>query len=419
MGFTKIGYNICYMPWDSMSKRQRERPKVFGVSRNVFFLGWVSFLTDVSSEMIFNLLPLFLFNVLGAGTAVIGVIEGLGESAATMLKIASGWLSDRLGRRKGLTILGYVLSTVAKPFLYIANVWGAVLAVRLADRAGKGVRTSPRDALVADSTSPEEMGRSFGFHRALDSFGAVAGIAGAVAIVFLMQKGEWLLSKDTFQMAVIIGVIPAVLSVLLLIFFVHEHRALRPVREKATTALWRGFDKRFKIFLGIIALFTLGNSANAFLILRAQNLGFSVVHILLMLVLFNLVYASIAYPSGILSDRLGRRRLIILGWAIYAITYLGFALASAAWHVILLFALYGLYFGAAEGATRAFVADMVPEETRGTAYGLYHGAVGLALLPASVIAGVLWQVISPAATFYFGAAMAGAAMVGFVVLIRE
>jgi MFS family permease len=207
--------------------------------------------------------------------------------------------------------------------------------------------------------------------------------------------------------------------VLLLIFFVHEHRALRPVREKATTALWRGFDKRFKIFLGIIALFTLGNSANAFLILRAQNLGFSVVHILLMLVLFNLVYASISYPSGVLSDRLGRKALIVAGWAIYALTYFGFGLASASWHVIPLFVLYGLYYGAAEGATRAFVADMVPEESRGTAYGLYHGVVGLAILPASVIAGVLWQVISPAAPFYFGAAMAGAAMVGFLMLIRQ
>jgi len=408
---------MCYMPSNNMSKR--ERGKAFGVSRNVFFLGWVSFLTDVSSEMIFNLLPLFLMNVLGAGTAIIGFIEGLGDSAATLLKIASGWLSDRLGRRKGLTTLGYVLSTLAKPFLYIANVWGAVLAVRVADRAGKGIRTSPRDALVADSTSPDEMGRSFGFHRALDTFGAVAGIAGAVAIVFLMQKGEWLLSRDTFQMAVIIGFIPAVLSVLLLIFFVHERRALRPLKEKVSAAPWKGFDKRFKIFLGIIALFTLGNSATAFLILRAQDLGFSVVHILLMLVLFNLVYASISYPSGILSDKIGRRRVIIAGWSIYALTYLGFALASAAWHVILLFALYGFYFGAAEGATRAFVADMVPEETRGTAYGLYHGAVGMALLPASVIAGVLWQAISPAATFYFGAAMAGAAMVGFLFFIRK
>jgi len=403
-----------------MKQAASQPKKVLGVSRNVFFLGWVSFLTDVSSEMIFNMLPLFLSNVLGVGTAFIGLIEGVGDSAATILKIASGWFSDKIGKRKGVTTAGYVLSTVAKPFLYIASAGWVVLIIRVAERSGKGIRTSPRDALVADSTSPEEMGRGFGFHRALDTFGAVTGIVGAVAIVLLMQKGDLLLSSNTFKMLVIIGLIPAVLAVLLLIFFVHERRAPRPKRaEIGAAATWRGFDRRFKLFLGIIVLFTLGNSTDAFLVLRAQNIGFSVLHILLLLVLFSLVYASISYPSGILSDRLGRKRLIVVGWSMYALTYLGFALAVAWWHVIFLFALYGLYFGMAEGATRAFVADMVPEERRGTAYGLYHGAVGLSLLPASVIAGVLWQVISPAAPFYFGAAMSGAAMIGFALLIRE
>jgi len=402
------------------SERQSVRPRAFGVSRNVFFLGWVSFLTDVSSEMIFNVLPLFLSNVLGVGTAFIGLIEGLGDSAATILKIASGWFSDRIGRRKGPTTAGYVLSTLAKPFLYIASAGWAVLVIRVAERSGKGIRTSPRDALIADSTSPEEMGRGFGFHRALDTLGAVVGIASAVAIVLFMQRGEALLSSDTFKMLVIIGTIPAVLSMLLLIFFVHERRTPRPIqKETGVAAAGRGFDKRFKLFLGVIVLFTLGNSADAFLVLRAQDIGFSVLYILLLLALFNLMYASISYPSGVLSDRLGRKRLIIAGWSIYALTYLGFGLAGAWWHVIFLFALYGLYFGLAEGVTRAFVADIVPVERRGTAYGLYHGAVGFALLPASVIAGVLWQVISPAATFYFGAAMSGAALFSFMLLIRE
>ena len=402
-------------------KRATSQPKkVLGVSRNVFFLGWVSFLTDVSSEMILNVLPLFLSNVLGVGTAFIGLIEGLGDSAATILKIASGWFSDRIGKRKGVTTAGYVLSTLAKPFLYVASAGWVVLIIRIAERSGKGIRTSPRDALVADSTSPEEMGKSFGFHRALDTFGAVTGIVGAVAIVLLMQKGDLLLSSNTFKMLVVIGMIPAVLSVLLLIFFVHEKRASRPKRaEIGGAATWRGFDRRFKLFLGVIVLFTLGNSADAFLVLRAQNIGFSILHILLLLALFNLVYASVSYPSGVLSDKLGRKRLIVAGWSIYALTYLGFGLAGAWWHVIFLFALYGVYFGLAEGATRAFVADIVPAERRGAAYGLYHGAVGFALLPASVIAGVLWQVISPAATFYFGAAMSGAALVGFLFLIHE
>jgi len=294
---------------------------------------------------------------------------------------------------------------LAKPFLYIASAGWVALVIRVAERSGKGIRTSPRDALVADSTSPEEMGRSFGFHRALDTLGAVTGIVGAVAIVLLMQKGDLLLSSNTFKMLVVIGMIPAVLSVLLLIFFVHEKRASRPKRaEIGRAATWRGFDRRFKLFLGVIVLFTLGNSADAFLVLRAQNIGFSILHI---------------HPSGVLSDKLGRKRLIVAGWSMYALTYLGFGLAAAWWHVIFLFAIYGLYFGLAEGATRAFVADIVPVERRGTAYGLYHGAVGFALLPASVIAGVLWQVIGPAAPFYFGAAMSGAAMIGFALLIRE
>ncbi|MBE0416035.1 MAG: MFS transporter [Dehalococcoidia bacterium] len=396
--------------------------KVWGVSRNVFFLGWVSFLTDVSSEMIFNMFPLFLLK-LGVGPAFIGLIEGLGDSAATILKIVSGWASDKLGQRKGLTTLGYALSTIAKPFLLLinaANAYGAALAIRLIERSGKGIRTAPRDALIADSTSPETMGRGFGFHRALDTFGAVVGIAIAAAIVYFILGSELALTEGTFRWLVIIGVIPAVLSVLLLIFFVHEARVSRPKSEGiGAAAAGRGFDRRFKIFLAIMVLFTLGNPATAFPIMRADDIGLSPFNILLLLILFNLVYASISYRSGILSDRIGRKRIIIFGWGIYALTYLGFALASASWHVILLFALYGLYYGAAEGVARAFVADMVPVERRGTAYGFYHGAVGLSLLLASVIAGVLWQTISPAATFFFGAAMAGAAMLGFALLIQE
>ena len=399
---------------------QASQKRFFGVSRNVFFLGWVSFLTDVSSEMIFNMLPLFLMNVLGVGAAFIGLIEGLGDSAATILKVGSGWSSDKLGRRKGLATLGYVLSAIAKPFLLLASTGGAVLGIRLVERSGKGIRTSPRDALIADSTVPETMGRGFGFHRAMDTLGAVVGIAIAAAVLYFMLGSEQALTKPTFHWLVIIGIFPAVLSVLLLVFFVKEARAPRRKPWKIDVeALRIVFDRRFKIFLAVVALFTLGNAATAFPILRAANIGLSPFYILLLLVLFNLVYASVAYPAGRLSDRLGRKRVIVAGWGVYALTYLGFALAGASWHVILLFALYGLYFGTAEGASRAFVADIVPMERRGTAYGLYHGVVGLMLLFASVIAGVLWQWVSPSAPFFFGAAMAGAAMVGFALFIRE
>ena len=406
---------------------QAGEKKVLGVSRNVFFLGWVSLLTDVSSEMIFTVMPLFLLNVLKVGTPIIGLIEGIAEGTASLLKLVSGWLSDRLGQRKSLAVFGYGLSTLAKPFLYIASSWGVVLAVRFSDRVGKGIRSAPRDALVADSTSPNEMGRSFGFHRAMDTMGAVLGLSLAALIVYLVQRGGLELTWHAFRTLVIAGIGPAVLAVLMLLLFVREKKraaqpksgdpaAGQPVCEGPAKA---APDGRFKLFLVIMVLFTLGNSSDAFLILRAQNLGFSVVGVLVLFVAFNLVYALAAMPAGMVSDKLGRKRVIVVGWAIYALSYLGLALASATWQLWLLFALYGLYYGISEGVCRAFVCDLVPAERRGTAYGWYHTAVGISLLPASVIAGWLWHLIGPAATFYFGAGMAGAAMLGFLLLIRE
>ena len=406
---------------------EQDEKKVLGVSRNVFFLGWVSLLTDMSSEMIFNVLPLFLLNVLKVSTPIIGLIEGIAEGTASLFKLVSGWLSDRLGQRKSLTVLGYSLSTLSKPFLYIASSWGVVLAVRFTDRVGKGVRSAPRDALVADSTLDSERGRSFGFHRGMDTAGAVLGIALAALIVYLVEREAFQLTWHAFRALVLSGIGPAVLAVLILLFFVREKKkaALRKPGEpaapqaiseaRAKTAL----DRRFKLFLVMMVLFTLGNSSDAFLILRAQNLNFSVFWVLVLFVVFNVVYALAAMPAGIVSDRLGRKRVIVAGWTIYALSYLGLGLASAKWEVWLLFALYGLYYGISEGVTRAFVSDLVPEERRGTAYGWYHAAVGISLLPASVIAGLLWQYISPATTFYFGAGMAGVAMLGLLLFIRE
>jgi MFS family permease len=400
-----------------------KRKQIFGLNPNVFFLGLVSFLTDVSSEMIFPIFSLFLFNVLHAPTTIIGLIEGLAESIASLLRIFSGWLSDKLGKRKGLTILGYGLSAFAKPFMYIASTWGIAFGVRFADRVGKGIRTAPRDALVADSVTAEQRGKGFGLHRAMDTFGAVVGIISAAVVVFLWQGNNWALTQDTYKQLVLIGIIPAVLA-LFIFFFVREPKREMPggtAAEAKLGGLLSGFDKRFWIFLGIIFIFTLGNSSDAFLVLRAQNLGSSVLHILLMLLLFNFIYASLSTPAGILSDKLGRRRIILLGWLIYAIVYLGFALSppGASWQLWLLFALYGVYYGLAEGVARAFVADLVPVEKRGTAYGLFHGVVGVTLLPASLIAGWLWQVVSPATPFLFGAGLAFLAMMGLWVLIKE
>lgn len=401
--------------------QQADEKRLWGVSRNVFFLGWVSFLTDVSSEMIFYMFPLFLSHVLGVGAAFIGLIEGLGDSVATILKLGSGWASDRMGRRKGLTTLGYVLSTLAKPFLLLASSGAVALIIRFFERSGKGIRDSPRDALVADSSTAETMGRSFGFHRALDTSGAIGGIAIAAVVIYFLQGWQKTLFLPSFQCLVIIGIIPAVLSVLVLIFFVHEARVSRP-KGVTVAPQAKGYNRQFKIFLVIMLLFTLGRSADIFLVLRASDIGLSPLHILLMLIPLNVAYAATAYPLGRLSDRLGRKKLIIAGWGVYVLTYLGLALVSPTWHVlyvVLLFVLYGVYYGAAEGVTRAFVADMVPKERRGTAYGLYHGAIGLSLLLASVIAGVLWEAIDPAATFFFGAAMAAVAIAGFMLFIKE
>jgi MFS family permease len=400
------------------------RRKIWGFTPNVFFLGIVSFLNDVSSEMIFTLLPLFLSNVLGAATTVVGLIGGLSESIDALFRMFSGWFSDRIGKRKSLAVAGYTISTVAKPFMYLASTWGMVLGVRFGDRVGKGIRTSSRDALLADSAPPGERGKSFGFHRAMDTSGAVTGLAIAAVVIYLMQGGGLELSLQTYQWLVLIGIIPAVLSVVILLRFVKE-REREPLSGEGhrpgfnLIKLAAGFDTRFRLFLVVMALFTLGNSSDFFVVLRAQNIGFSVFQIVLMLILFNATYAAVALPAGKLSDRLGRRRVISMGWGVYALIYLGFALAGEAWQVWLLFAGYGLYYGVVEGVGRAFVAGLVPPEKRGTAYGLYHGVVGLTLLPASLIAGWLWQTYSPEAPFFFGAGMAAIATIGMLVLIRE
>jgi len=397
------------------------RKRIWGLNPNVFFLGIVSLLTDISSEMIFTLVPLFLANVLGAATTIIGLIGGLSESTDAILRIFSGWFSDRIGKRKLLAVLGYSISTVAKPFMYLASTWGAVLGIRFSDRVGKGIRTSPRDALVADSVLAEERGKGFGLHRAMDTFGAVLGLAIAAVIIYLVQGGELALSLKTYQWLVLVGVVPAVLAVIVLLVFVRERRKPSSSDISSRVGFKRvgGFDTRFKVFLAIMAVFTLGNSSDFFVILRAQNLEAPLIHVVLMLVLFNVTYAAISLPAGMLSDRLGRRRLITLGWFIYALVYLGFAVASEVWQVWLLFACYGIYYGIVEGVARAFVADLVVEERRGTAYGLYHGVVGLTLLPASLIAGWLWQAYSPSAPFFFGAGLAFVAMLGIMALIRE
>jgi MFS family permease len=385
----------------------------FRLSRNVWVLTLTSLLTDISSEMLLNVLPLFLANVLGVRTSVIGLIEGVAETTASLVKLYSGSLSDRLGNRKQLAVLGYGLSAVAKPFLYFAGGWGWVLGVRFTDRVGKGIRTAPRDALLAGSVSPERRGLAFGLHRAGDTAGAFIGLAIAALIIWATQKNAVSLSLESFQWVVLASIIPAMLAVLVLALGATEIDTPRRQPSSPTLRLrWQALDFRFRAFLGVMVLFTLGNSADAFIILRGQERGLSVLGIMGMLLTFNAVYSVLSGPLGFLSDRLGRARLILAGWLVYGLIYLGLAMAQTGWQVWLLFTLYGVYYAATEGAAKALVADLVSPEQRGTAYGLYHAAVGFAVLPASVLAGLLWQGVGswpgfgPGAPFLFGAGMA-------------
>jgi MFS family permease len=373
---------------------------------NIWFLSITSLLTDVSSEMLANILPLFLYNVLGVQTTIIGLIDGVAETTASLVKVFSGRLSDRLGKRKTLAVIGYGLSTIAKPFLFFANTWLWVLGVRFTDRVGKGIRTAPRDALLAGSAKPEQRGLAFGLHRAGDTAGAFLGLAIAALIIWLTQSGTALLSKHTFQLIVLASIIPAVLAVLILALGARDVETAASKKVDAPKLGWKALDRRFHMFLLVVVLFTLGNSSDSFIILRGQERSLSVLQIMGMLMTFNAVYSILSGPAGLLSDRIGRRKLMLAGWLVYGLTYLGFAIARTGVQVWVLYALYGIYYALTEGTAKALVADLVPQEQRGTAYGYFNAAIGLTALPASLIAGALWQWVNPAAPFFFGAAMA-------------
>ncbi len=371
--------------------------------RNVVVAGLVSLLTDISSEMIVPVLPLFLTIVLGAPVAAVGLIEGVAESTASVLRVFSGWLSDRAGKRKPLILAGYGLSNLTKPLLALAGAWPHVLALRFADRFGKGIRTAPRDALIADSVDHSVRGRAFGFHRAMDTTGAAIGPLLAAGTLALTSSGGnpagnpravfWLAS------------VPGIAAILVGWLFLRD-RAVPPKDSAAPRLGFRDLGRPFALFTAIATLFAVGNSSDAFLILRAQNVGMAVAAIPLAYFAFNTLYALLATPAGILSDRWGRRPLLAAGYVVFAVVYAGFAVAPNAGVAAALFLLYGAYYALTDGVARALVADLVPASLRATAMGTFATATGLALLPASVIAGFLWQSVAPAAPFAYGAATA-------------
>ena len=400
---------------------ENNRKRILGFDANVFFMGLTSFFTDISSELIFTLVPLFLSDVLGATSTIVGLVGGLSDSADSIFRIFSGWFSDKIGKRKVLATMGYSISTVAKPFMLLANTWGAVIGVRVGDRIGKGVRSSSRDALIADSVDEKERGRSFGLHRAMDTAGAVVGLIIAAIIVYMIPGDKFHMTREAYHWMVVVAIIPAVLAVLVILTLVRERKKVASAAQASTgkPVGLTPFSNQFKLFLVIIGLFTLGNSSDFFLILEAQRVKTPLLQVVLMLVLFNLTYALLSTPMGVLSDKIGRKRVITAGWLIYGLVYIGFALSGIIWQIWALFAVYGVYHAICDGAAKAFVADLVPANRRGTAYGIYNGVVGLVALPASLIAGVLWGNIAPAAAFYFGAGLALLAMVGLLFIIKE
>jgi MFS family permease len=384
---------VAEVKWRSLSA---------GITPNVRALGVVSLLTDASSEMVYPLLPLFLTRTLGAGVAFVGLVEGVAETTASLLKLVSGWLSDRLGRRKAIVVWGYGLSSLTRPLLAMALSPGHVLGIRFLDRIGKGIRTSPRDALIADSTPVAARGAAFGFHRAMDHLGAVVG----PLLAFLLLP----LVGGSYRGIFWLASIPAVLCVVAVVTVVREVPAQGPPTRLPLLTL-RPYDRRFKGFLLIVALFTLGNSSDAFLLLRAREAGVADAAIPLLWAALHVVKSASAFLGGILADRVGRRSAIVAGWLVYAAVYAGFAGVATAGQAWGLFLVYGLYFGLTEGGERALVADLVPPETRASAYGVYHTAIGLAALPASLLTGWLWQVFGAPVAFTTGAALSAAAAI--------
>lgn len=362
---------------------------------NIIMVGITSLLTDISTEMVYPLLGIFLSTTLGAAPWIIGLIEGIAESIASLLKVFSGYLSDKFQKRKPLAIIGYGSSSFGKIFLFLATSWWWVLLARVIDRFGKGIRNAPRDALIADSSAKERRGRAFGLHRTMDTLGAATGVL--IAYYFLTTHAGPIDYRKLF----LLSLIPAFLG-LIALFFVREKKASADPAQKKLSFKWSALPLKLKLFLIVTLLFTLGNSSNQFLLLRAKNLGFTTTNVLLLYLAYNIVYALVSYPAGRLSDIIGRKKLLVWGYVFYGVVYLGFALTDNPIFMWGLFSLYGVYIGVTEGVEKALVTDIAPEHLRATMIGLHATLVGIGLFPASFLAGILWNQFGPAATFYFG-----------------
>ena len=371
------------------------------LNRTVSALGLVSLLSDFASKMVYPLTPIFLTGVLGAPAWTVGIVEGIAESTASILKLYSGWLSDRVGQRKPFAVLGYGLGALSKVGLAVSFGWGHVLGARIIDRVGKGLRAAPRDALIAENCSPQQRGRAFGLHHTLETIGEIVG----------PLAGFWLLWQfpENYRGVFAIAFIPALLSVLVLLALVKEPQSPRQDVRSRPKFTFQGLSPSYRRFLLVVGLFGLGNSSDAFLLLRAQELGFASSQVLLLYAVFNMVEVSLGLAVGNLSDRVGRRPLLASGYLVFALVYLGFAIAPSAAAIWPLFMLYGLYSTLTRGVQKAFVADLVHPDRRGAEIGTFYLVVGLVALPASLVAGWLYTQVGVAAPFYLSAAIAAIA----------
>jgi MFS family permease len=397
-------------PYDESHKtRVGESVPASALSRSVIIIGLVSLMSDTSTEMIYPIMPVFLTQVLSAPATVVGLIEGIAVGTASVVSGLSGWMSDRFGRRKPVAFTGYFLTAASRPLIAFAAAWPLVLAARLADRFGKGIRSAPKDALIAENASAGGRGRAYGFERAMDYSGAVGGPLIGLGLL------AWL-GSDHMRTIFLISTIPASVAALL-ILSLKEVRADMVTADRNIKLSLAGTTREYRLLLLVVAVFGLANSANAFLILRAQNIGVTTVWTILAYALYNAVAALFSMRAGAASDRFGRRNLLIIGYAIYAIVYLGFGLANEAWMVWPLFAIYGLFPALTDGVTKAMVVDTAGKAGRATAIGIYSMVVGLTQIAASYIGGVLWDKVDARATFYFGAVLSAlAAMMLFLLL---
>lgn len=389
--------------------KDKQNQIIKGITKNIFILGLVSLFTDLSSQMVFPLIPLFLTTVLGAGAYAVGIVEGAAETAASLLKVISGYWSDKIKKRKPFVLFGYSLSSITKPLFAFANIWSFVLFIRVVERIGKGLRTAPRDAIVAESCDESVRGKAYGFHRAMDGIGSVLGAI--LAFLLLPVLGY----RNIFLLAFI----PSIIAVLIILFIKEKNAPTKKeTRETSIKLSFKELSMNLRMFIIVSSIFALGHFGYAFLLLRAKDIGLADNIAILLYVIFYIVYTICIIPFGILSDKIGRKPILIMGYLVFAITSIGLIFISNIYGILLFFVIYGIFYAMIDGVQRAFIVDLAPKHLKATALGAFHTSIGLVALPGGLIAGLLWDIISPEATFVYGFALSIISM-GLFIFVKS